>query len=76
MRMLEIHRSKVMVILEVDYSEFERHHFDDIWDAIRDVYEEELYKLKKIERKKNKMHVKLNIKRRRAYLKEKKITKL
>ena len=48
MRMLEIHRSKVMVILEVDYSEFERNHFDDIWDAIRDVYEEELYKLKKI----------------------------
>jgi len=76
MRMLEIHRSKVMVILEVDYSEFERNHFDDIWDAIRDVYEEELYKLKKIERKNNKMHVKLNIKRRRAYLKEKKITKL
>jgi hypothetical protein len=72
MRMLEIHRSKVMVILEVDYSEFERNHFDDIWDDIRDVYEEELYKLKKIERKKNKMHVKLNIKRRRAYLKERK----
>jgi hypothetical protein len=64
-----------MIILEVDYSEFERHHFDDIWDAIRDVYEEELYKLKKIERNKDKMHVKLNIVRRRAYLKEKKNTK-
>lgn len=75
MRMLEIHRSKVMIILEVDYSEFERHHFDDIWDAIRDVYEEELYKLKKIERNKDKMHVKLNIVRRRAYLKEKNNTK-
>lgn len=73
--MLEIHRSKVMIILEVDYSEFERHHFDDIWDAIRDVYEEELYKLKKIERNKDKMHVKLNIVRRRAYLKEKNNTK-
>ena len=75
MRMLEIHRSKVMIILEVDYSVFESHHFDDIWDAIRDVYEEELYKLKKIERNKDKMHVKLNIVRRRAYLKEKKNTK-
>jgi hypothetical protein len=64
-----------MIILEVDYSEFERHHFDDIWDAIRDVYEEELYKLKKIERNKDKMHVKLNIVRRRAYLKEKNNTK-
>jgi len=75
MRMLEIHRSKVMIILEVDYSEFEKNHFDDIWDAIRDVYEEELYKLKKIERNKDKMHVKLNIVRRRAYLKERKNTK-
>jgi hypothetical protein len=64
-----------MIILEVDYSEFERQHFDDIWDAIRDVYEEELYKLKKIERNKDKMHVKLNIVRRRAYLKEKNNTK-
>lgn len=74
MKMLEIHRSKVMVTLEVEYSEFEQNHFDDIWDAIRDVYEEELYKLKKIEKKGDKMHVKLNIKRRRAYLKEKKKT--
>jgi len=71
MKMLEIHRSKIMIILEVDYSEFEKHDFDYIWDAIRDVYEERFYKIKKIERKKEKMLFKLSILKRRAYLKEK-----
>tara|TARA_Y100000389_G_C17096579_1_gene333886 strand:+ start:277 stop:468 length:192 start_codon:yes stop_codon:yes gene_type:complete len=59
-----------MIILEVDYSEFEKYSFDYIWDAIRDVYEERFYKIKKIEKKRGKMLFKLNIIKRSAYLKE------
>lgn len=71
MKMLEIHRSKIMIILEVDYSEFEKHTFDEIWDSIRDIYEERFYRIKKIEKKRDKMFFKLSIIKRKAYMKEK-----
>lgn len=61
MKMLEIHRSTRLVILEIDSSEFEKHDFDFIWDEVRDVYEEEFYSLNKIEREGKKFLVKLNI---------------
>lgn len=59
--MLEIHRSSRMVIVEIDSSEFEKHDFDFIWDEVRDIYQEELYSLKKIEKEGRKFLVKLNV---------------
>lgn len=61
MNLLEIHRSSRMVIVEVVTKEFEEKDFDEMWDEIRYVYEEKYYSLKKIERKKNKVLIKLNI---------------
>jgi hypothetical protein len=61
MNLLEIHRSSKMVIVEVLTKEFEEKDFDEMWDEIRYVYEEKYYSLKKIERKKNKVLIKLNI---------------
>lgn len=59
--MLEIHRSSRMVIVEIDSSEFEKHDFDFIWDEVRDIYQEEFYSLKKIEKEGRKFLVKLNV---------------
>ena len=50
-----------MVIVEVLTKDFEEKDFDEMWDEIRYVYEEKYYSLKKIERKKNKVLIKLNI---------------
>ncbi len=61
MNLLEIHRSSRMVIVEVVTKEFEEKDFDEMWDEIRYVYEENYYSLKKIERKKTKVLIKLNI---------------
>lgn len=61
MNLLEIHRSSRMVIVEVVTKEFEEKDFDEMWDEVRYVYEENYYSLKKIERKKNKVLIKLNI---------------
>lgn len=61
MNLLEIHRSSRMVIVEVLTKDFEEKEFDEMWDEIRYVYEEDYYSLKKIERKKGKVLIKLNI---------------
>lgn len=61
MNLLEIHRSSKMVIVEVLTKDFEEKDFDEMWDEIRYVYEEKFYSLKKIERKSNKVLIKLNI---------------
>jgi len=61
MNLLEIHRSSRMVIVEVLTKDFEEKEFDEMWDEIRYVYEEGYYSLKKIERKKGKVLIKLNI---------------
>jgi hypothetical protein len=50
-----------MVIVEIDSSEFEKHDFDFIWDEVRDIYQEEFYSLKKIEKEGRKFLVKLNV---------------
>jgi hypothetical protein len=50
-----------MVIVEIDSSEFEKHDFDFIWDEVRDIYQEEFYSLKKIEKEGSKFLVKLNV---------------
>jgi hypothetical protein len=50
-----------MVILEFLSKDFNEEEFDVMWDKIRYVYEEEFYSLKKIEKKSNKVLVKLNI---------------
>jgi hypothetical protein len=67
MKMIEIHRSRIMVILEIEKSEFKDNSFDDIWDEVRRHYNENLYSLKKIDVSKDKVYVKLNIKKRKAY---------
>jgi len=56
-----------MVILEIEKSEFKDNSFDDIWDEVRRHYNENLYSLKKIDVSKDKVYVKLNIKKRKAY---------
>jgi len=61
MNLLEIHRSSRMVIVEVLTKDFEEKEFDEMWDEIRYVYEEDYYSLKKIERKEGKVLIKLNI---------------
>jgi|TARA_R110000803_G_scaffold91594_1_gene159122 hypothetical protein len=61
MNLLEIHRSSKMVIVEVLTKDFEEEDFDEMWDEIRYVYEERFYSLKKIEKKSNKILIKLNI---------------
>jgi hypothetical protein len=50
-----------MIIVEIDSSEFKKHHFDKIWDEIRDIYESDKYSLKTIEESKGKYLVKLNV---------------
>ena len=61
MNLLEIHRSSKMVIVEVLTKDFEEEDFDEMWDEIRYVYEERFYSLRKIEKKSNKILIKLNI---------------
>ena len=67
MKMIEIHRSRIMVILEIEKTEFNTNSFDEIWDEVRTHYNQDLYSLKKIEFLEKKVHVKLNIKKRKAY---------
>jgi hypothetical protein len=57
-----------MVTVEVRECGFEDgSKFDFVWDEIREHYDENLYSLKNIEKKKNFFLIKFNIKKRSAY---------
>jgi len=62
LKMIEISRTTKLVFLEIESSEFKKYDFDTIWDAVRDIYEEDFYTVKKIEPVNNKILVKLAVK--------------
>ncbi len=62
LKMIEISRTTKLVFLEIESSEFNKYDFDTIWDAVRDIYEEDFYTVKKIEQINNKILVKLGVK--------------
>ncbi len=62
-----------MIILEIERTEFSLNSFDEIWDEVRKYYSQDLYSLKKIDFLEKKVHVKLNIKKRKAYKGKKKL---
>ena len=58
----DLARTTKLFFLEIESSEFNKYDFDTIWDAVRDVYEEDYYTVKKIEKINNKILVKLGVK--------------
>ena len=55
----EIANTSRMIQLEISLYEFENNDFDFVWDSIREKYDEKHYSIKKFEKEKYKVIVKL-----------------